>query len=58
MLLSMSLTIEEFHILLASEKDDNPLLTALRELVAIKKPEEIAAAISESGFQWLPPISD
>jgi hypothetical protein len=49
---SMSLTIEEFHALLTSEKDDSPLLTALRELMAIKKPEEIAAAILEGGFGW------
>jgi hypothetical protein len=49
--------IEEFHTLLTSGKDDNPLLTALREFMAIKKPEEIAAAILESGLggfhHWL-----
>jgi hypothetical protein len=55
---SMSLAIEEFHALLTSGKDDNPLLTALREFMAIKKPEEIAAAILEGGLAWLPPLVD
>jgi len=56
--MDMSLTIEEFNALLTSEKDDSPLLTALREFVAIEKPEEIVAAILESGLVWKPPVVD
>jgi hypothetical protein len=39
------LKIEEFYVLLASKRDDNPLLTALRRLMEIRTPKEIVAAV-------------
>jgi len=50
--MDMSMTIEEFRALLTSEKDDSPLLTALRELTAIERAEEIVAAISDVKQWW------
>jgi hypothetical protein len=40
-----TLTIEEFNALLISDKEESPLLKALRELVAIEKPEDIRALV-------------
>jgi predicted Zn-ribbon and HTH transcriptional regulator len=36
-----TLTIEEFNALLNSQKEESPLLKALRELAKIEKPEDI-----------------
>ena len=38
-----TLTIEEFNTLLTSDKEESPLLKALRELAKIEKPEDIVA---------------
>ena len=47
--MDMSMTIGEFNALLTSEseKDDSPLLTALRKLTTIEKPEDITALIDD-----------
>ncbi len=42
--MNASMTIEDFHALLTSERDDSPLLTALRELMGIEKTDEIVDA--------------
>jgi hypothetical protein len=51
--MDMSLTIEEFNTLLTSEKDDSPLLTALRKLTAIGKPEEITKLAADAPDDWM-----
>ncbi len=40
-----TLTIEEFNALLISDKEESPLLKALRELAKIEKPEDILALV-------------
>lgn len=50
--MDMSLTIEGFSDLLASERDEGPLLVALRELMAIKEPEEITAIADDPEQAW------
>jgi len=47
-----ALTIEEFHALLSSEKQENPLLVALRKLMCIQEPEEIAKLSVEPRSNW------
>jgi len=51
--MDMSMTIEEFNALLTSEseKDDSPLLTALRTLTTIDKPEDITA-LADDPYVW------
>jgi hypothetical protein len=51
--MDMSMTIEEFNALLTSEseKDDSPLLTALRKLTTIEKPEDITA-LADDFYTW------
>ncbi len=50
--MDMSLTIEEFNGLLTSEKDDSPLLTALRKVTAIEKPEDITKLTEDAPDNW------
>jgi hypothetical protein len=38
-----ALTIEQFNALLTSDREESPLLKALRQLMAIEKPEDILA---------------
>jgi hypothetical protein len=47
-----SLTIEEFHALLACEDMKSPLLVALRKLMRIRTPEEIARLSAEPRMVW------
>lgn len=51
--MDMSMTIEEFNALLTSEseKDDSQLLTALRKLTTIEKPEDITA-LADDSYVW------
>ena len=51
--MQMTLTMEDFHALLTSEKDDTPLLTALRKLTSIKKPEEITELRAGTEEVWV-----
>ncbi len=46
-----TLTIEEFNALLISDKEENSLLKALRELAKIEKPEDILA-LAETLASW------
>jgi hypothetical protein len=46
------MTIQEFHALLTSEKEANPLLEALHKLTAIEEPEDIRALAEEAGPIW------
>jgi hypothetical protein len=50
--MDMSLTIEEFNALLTSEKDDSPLLAALRKLTAIQEPEDITKLAADPLQSW------
>ena len=47
-----SLTIEEFHALLACEEKKSPLLVALRKLMSIRAPEEITRLKAEPRSSW------
>jgi hypothetical protein len=47
-----TMTIERFHALLTSDKDDGPLLAALRGLTAAERVAEIVAAILETAQPW------
>ena len=49
-----AMTIEEFDALMTSdsEKDDSPLLTALRSLTTIEKPEDIRALVEDDVQGW------
>ena len=47
-----AMTIKEFHTLLTSEKDSGSLPTALRELRAIEKTEDIVTTVKPTGFYW------
>ncbi|MBM2851449.1 MAG: hypothetical protein HW418_4391 [Anaerolineales bacterium] len=38
--MTLTLTIEEFNTLLTSDREESPLLKALRELTKIEKPED------------------
>lgn len=38
-----AMTIDAFNALLASDKEESPLLKALRQLTTIEKPEDIRA---------------
>jgi hypothetical protein len=46
------LKIEDFHALLASDKNNNSLLETLREFMTIEKPEEIVAAVLDTKQHW------
>jgi hypothetical protein len=46
------LKIEDFHALLISGKDGDPLLAGLRRLMLIERAEEIVAAISDAEQYW------
>jgi len=50
-----SLTIEDFNALLTSEseKDDSPLLAALRKLTAIEKPADITKLAADPLDNWM-----
>jgi len=52
--MNKAMTIEEFHALLTteSEKDDNPLLKALRKLMATEEPEDITALAEDDPDGW------
>ena len=47
-----SLTIEEFHALLACEEKKSPLLVALRKLMSMRTPEEITRLSAEPRMSW------
>ena len=53
--MDMSLTIEDFNALLTSEseKDDSPLLTALRKLTVIEEPEDITRLAADPLRTWM-----
>jgi len=53
--MDMSMTIEDFNALLTaeSEKDDSPLLTALRKLIVIEKPEDITKLAADPLENWM-----
>jgi len=40
-IMTPTLTIEEFNALLTSDKEESPLLKALRQLTKLEKPEDI-----------------
>lgn len=40
-----TLTIEEFNALLSSDKEESPLLKALRQLTKLEKPEDILTLV-------------
>ena len=40
-----ALTIEQFNVLLTSDREESPLLKALRQLMALEKPEDIRALV-------------
>jgi hypothetical protein len=46
------MTIQEFHALLTSEKEANPLLEALHKLTAIQEPEDIRALEAVEAPIW------
>jgi len=46
-----ALTIEQFNALLTSDREDSPLLKALRQFMAIEKPEDILA-LAEVLSSW------
>ncbi len=45
------MTIEEFNAKLSSEEENSPLVTALRKLTGIEKPEDIIA-LAEEASTW------
>jgi len=47
-----AMTIEQFNALLTSEKDEGPLLTALRKLTTLKKPEDVAVLAVDPLAVW------
>ena len=51
--MEMMLTIEEFHDLLASEENENPLLSALRKLTGIEDLQEITRLAEEPLTSWV-----
>lgn len=50
--MATSVTIEEFHALLTSEKENNPLLEALRKLTTIEAPERIRLLKADEMVEW------
>ncbi len=46
-----TLTIEEFNALLISDKEESPLLKALRQLMTLEKPEDILALVKPL-YSW------
>lgn len=50
--MNMTLTIEEFNSLLTSDKEESPLLKALREFTKIEKLEDIAALVESGWGGW------
>ena len=50
--MEMTLTIEEFHDLLTSEENENPLLSALRKLTGIAEPEDVTRPAAEPLLNW------
>lgn len=50
--MATSVTIEEFHALLNSEKEKSPLLEALRKLTTIDTPETVASLEAAVAEQW------
>jgi hypothetical protein len=50
--MDVAMTIEEFHALLTSEREESPLVEALRKLTAIEEPEDIATLAVEEPFVW------
>jgi len=51
--MEMTLTIEEFHKLLTSEQNENPLLSALRKLTGIEEPQEITRLMEGPLLVWV-----
>ncbi|MCS7222824.1 MAG: hypothetical protein N0A15_16260 [Anaerolineae bacterium] len=48
-----AMTIQEFHALLKSEKEDSPLLKFLRQLTRLEKPEQVRHLIVRpTGVGW------
>ena len=41
-----TLTIDEFNALLTLDKEESPLLKALRQLMTLEKPEDILALVT------------
>ena len=52
--MNKAMTIGEFDAWMTSEseKDDSPLLTALRRLTTIEKPEDIRALVEDEVQGW------
>ena len=54
--LDAATTIQDFHALLHSDSESDPLLDALRVLTTIEQPEDVVEAIGPmpegSGFGW------
>ena len=50
--MEMTLTIEQFHDLLTSEENENPLLSALRKLTGLEDPGEITRPVQEPMERW------
>ena len=47
-----SLRIQEFHALLNSDNDDSEMLTALRQLRTLERPEEITKLGAQPMQAW------
>jgi hypothetical protein len=50
--MNTSVTMQEFHALLSSETEENVLLAALRKLMVIEKPEDVAA-LASAAASWV-----
>ena len=50
--MNATLTIQEFHALLNSQTHDQPWLEALRKLMQIEKPEDVAVLKKSPMWIW------
>jgi hypothetical protein len=52
MIMEAVMTIDQFNTLLHSEKTENPLLTAIFKLTAVKNPEDLVKATLKEESLW------
>ena len=50
--MGMTMTIEDFNTRLTSEKEDSPLMKALRQLTAVEKLEDIIVTLAQDEVPW------
>jgi hypothetical protein len=48
-----AITIQDFNALLKSEQDDSPLLKLLRQLTALKKPDDVRMLEVGPQYAWM-----